>query len=68
MGAIPIAGEQWNWFVEGHRIGNNHMSYRVWRMFWPRHRLELFAGALLIFWFAAINVARRVRLEHFNGR
>jgi len=21
-----VLGEQWNWFVEGHRIGNNHMS------------------------------------------
>jgi hypothetical protein len=63
-----MLGEQWNWFVEGHRIGNNHMSYRVWRMFWPKHRLELFVGALFIFWSAAINAARRVRLEHFNKR
>jgi hypothetical protein len=63
-----MLGEQWNWFVEGHRIGNNHMSYRVWRLFWPKHRFELFAGALLIFWAASINAARRVRLEHFNGR
>jgi hypothetical protein len=63
-----LLGEEWNWFVEGHRIGNNHMSYRVGRMFWPKHRSELFAGALLIFWLAAINAARRVRLAHFNGR
>lgn len=62
-----MLGEQWNWFVEGHRIGNNHMSYRVWRMFWPRHRLELFAGALLIFWLAAIHAARRARREQIKG-
>lgn len=63
-----LLGEQWNWFVESHRIGNNHMSYRVWRMFWPKHRFELFAGALLIFWLAAIDAARRVRLQHINQR
>jgi hypothetical protein len=28
-----VLGEQWNWFVEGHRIGNNHMSYRADRLF-----------------------------------
>ena len=65
-GSIML-GEQWNWFVEGHRIGNNHMSYRAWRLFWPRHRFELFAAALLIFWLAAINAAYRVRLERLNG-
>ena len=63
-----MLGEQWNWFVETHRIGNNHMSYRAWRMFWPEHRLELFAAALLIFWLAAINAAHSIRLERLNGR
>jgi hypothetical protein len=66
VGAI-ILGEQWNWFVEGHRIGNNHMSYRVWRMFWPEHRSEVFAAGLLIFWLAAINAAHRIRVESVNG-
>jgi len=67
VGAI-ILGEQWNWFVESHRIGNNHMSYRVWRMFWPKHRFELFVAGLLIFWLAAINAARRIRVETVNYR
>lgn len=67
VGAV-ILGEQWNWFAEGHRIGNNHMSYRVWRMFWPKHRFEIFVTALLIFWLAAINGARRVRVQIVNGR
>lgn len=28
-----MVGEQWNWFVETHRIGNNHISYRADRLF-----------------------------------
>jgi hypothetical protein len=63
-----MLGEQWNWFVEGHRMGNNHMSYRADRLFWAKHRFELFAAAWIIFWLAAINAARRMRLEHFKGR
>lgn len=58
-----MLGEMWNWFVEGHRIGNSHMSYRADRLFWAQHRLELFAAALMIFWLAAIDAARRIRLE-----
>lgn len=63
-----LFGELWNWFVEGHRIGNNHMSYRADRLFWAKHRFELFAAALIIFWLATINAAHRTRLEHLNGR
>jgi hypothetical protein len=37
-------------------------------LFFAKHRLELFVAALMIFWLAAIHAARRVRLEHFNGR
>ncbi len=63
-----LLGEMWNWTVETHRIGNNHISYRANRLFFAKHRLELFVAALMIFWLAAMNAARRVRLEHFNGR
>ena len=63
-----MLGEMWNWIVETHRIGNNHISYRADRLFFAKHRLELFVAALVIFWLAAINAARRVRLEHFSGR
>ena len=62
-----MVGEQWNWFVETHRIGNNHMSYRADRLFWAKHRFELFAAAWLIFWLALINRGRRTRIEHLNG-
>lgn len=30
-----LLGEVWNWAVEGHRIGNSHMSYRAGRLFLP---------------------------------
>ena len=66
--ASTMLGEQWNWFVEGHRIGNNHMSYRAWRLFWPAHRFQLFAGAMIIFWLAAISAARRLCSEDRSGR
>jgi hypothetical protein len=63
-----LLGEVWNWFVEGHRIGNSHMSYRADRLFWHNHRLELFVAALLVSWLAATLAARRVRLVHPAGR
>ncbi len=63
-----LLGEVWNWAVEGHRIGNSHMSYRADRLFWHNHRFELFVAALLISWLAAILAARRVRLVHPDGR
>ena len=63
-----MLGEVWNWFVESHRMGNNHMSYRADRLLWAKHRLELFAAACLIFWLAAIHAARCVRLELRQGR
>jgi hypothetical protein len=59
-----LLGEVWNWILEGHRIGNSHMSYRAERLFWHNHRFELFVAALLIFWLAAILAARRVPLVH----
>jgi hypothetical protein len=61
-------GEVWHWVVEGHRIGNPHMSYRADRLFWHNHRIELFVAALLIFWLAAIIAACRVRLVHSAER
>jgi hypothetical protein len=36
-------------------------------LFWPRHRSQLFLAAVVIFWVAAINAARRLRLEHSKG-
>jgi hypothetical protein len=63
-----LLGEVWNWAVEGHRIGNSHMSYRAERLFWRNHGFELFVAAFLIFWLAAILAACRVRLAHSDVR
>jgi hypothetical protein len=63
-----MLGEVWIWFAEWFRMGNEHMSYRGNRLFWARHRFELFAGALMIFWLAVIDAARRLRLERSSGR
>ena len=63
-----LLGEVWNWIVEGHRIGNGHMSYRAERLFWHNHQFELFVAALFIFWLAALLAARRVRLVYSDGR
>ena len=49
--------------LEGYRIGNSHMSYRAGRLFWVRYRPELFAGAVIVFWLAAIEAARHLRSD-----
>jgi len=60
-----MLGEQWSWLTESYRIGNDHMSYRVQRLFWVRHRNELFVGALIVFWLAAATEgARQMRSKH----
>jgi hypothetical protein len=56
-----MLGEMWSWLAEAYRIGNDHMSYRVPRLWCVQHRTELFAGAVIVFWLAAAAVARRVR-------
>jgi len=56
-----MLGEVWFWLAEGYRIGNGHMSYQTGRLFWVRHRPELFAGAVIVFWVAAIEAACHLR-------
>jgi len=56
-----MVGEEWSWVAEGYRVGNGHMSYRAQRLPWARYRGDLFAGALLVFWLAAYESARRAR-------
>ena len=56
-----MIGEMWSWLAEAYRIGNDHMSYRVPRLWCVQHRAELFAGAAIGFWLAAAAAARRVR-------
>jgi len=54
-----LLGEQWNWFVETHRIGNEHMSYRADRLWWGTHRLELFVGGVVVIWIFGFVAGRR---------
>ncbi len=56
-----MLGELWCLLVETIRIGNGHMSYRVERLWWGRHRIELFACSLLVFLVAVTQGARRMR-------
>ena len=56
-----MLGEVWSWIAEGYRVGNSHMTYRVERLWWVRHRTWLFAGAVTAFWAATAVAARRLR-------
>jgi len=63
-----LCGEQWGWVAETYRIGNKHMSYRADRIWWGRHRLELFTGAVVLFWvFGALATRRVKRLPAAGG-
>lgn len=53
-----LLGEVWCWGAESFRIGNGHMSYRVQRLWWGRHRPELFVAAVVAFCLAGAAVAR----------
>ena len=59
-----MLGEIWCWNVETLRIGNDHMSYRAQRLWWGRHRTELFAGCAVVFWLTAARAAHRMRSKH----
>src|SRR5207244_4501266 len=56
-----MIGEIWCWNVETIRIGNDHMSYRVQRLWWVRHLTALFVGGVVVFWLAGVA---RVRSDH----
>ena len=58
-GICVMLGEVWSLFVETYRIGNGHMSYRAGRLWWARHRFELFVSALGVFCLAAGIAAHR---------
>ncbi len=48
-----LLGETWCFFAEGVRVGNQHLSYRAFRIPWAQHRLEFFLACLLSYWLAA---------------
>jgi len=62
-----MLGEVWSWIAESNRVGNGHMSYRSRRLPWARHRTELFAAALVVFWIAASEGARHLRAANHSA-
>jgi hypothetical protein len=66
--ASMMLGEIWSWLAESYRIGNDHMSYRVQRLWWVRHRPELFAGAVTAFWLAVAAIALSIRSHEPSSR
>ena len=54
-----MLGEMWAGIIETYRIGNDHISYRAFRLLWSRHRAELFGGGLILFWLLAAEMYRR---------
>jgi hypothetical protein len=53
-----LLGEVWCWYAESYRIGNHHMSDRVGRLWWGRHRPELFVAAFVVFSLMGAEAAR----------
>jgi hypothetical protein len=64
-----LIGEIWCWIVETARVGNNHMSYRLNRLWWPRHRAVVFAVAAIVYWIAGARAAATSpRPSNLDGR
>lgn len=62
--AGTMLGDLWSRTAENFRVGNGHLSYRTQRLFGSRPGTALFASMLILFWLAAIEVTRRMRLKH----
>jgi hypothetical protein len=62
-----MLGEVCFWLAETYRMGNGHMSYRAGRLFWVRHRPELFAVAVIVFWLAALEAACHLWSDRSTG-
>jgi len=62
--AIPAAGtllgEAWSGTAESLRVGTGHLSDRTQRLWWIRHRAQLFVGGVAVFWLAVSATARRI--------
>jgi len=67
--AGSMLGEVWSGLVETCRIGNGHMSYRTFRLWWPRHRTEVFLVGLVASWATrAIAGSGRPVVSHGTGK
>lgn len=50
-----MSGGLWSGFFEMLRIGNTHMSYRVFRVPWGQHTVGLFVACLGVFWLVMLS-------------
>jgi hypothetical protein len=58
-----LLGEFWTATAESIRVGTGHLSYRVDRLPWARHRIVFFGLCVALFWSAAA-IRFRVRQRH----
>jgi len=45
-----LLGGLWSAALEMMRVGNDHLSYRAYRVPWGQHHLELFVAGIVVFW------------------
>jgi hypothetical protein len=55
-----LLGEQWSILAESIRVGAGHLSYRLDRLPWVRHRFGVFVLCIVLFWVAAAAQYRRL--------
>ena len=61
-----LLGEGWSGTAESLRVGTGHLSYRVDRLPWARHRIGFFVLCVALFWLAAA-VRFRVRQRRLTA-
>jgi hypothetical protein len=52
--------------LESSRIGNGHISYRMQRLWWGRHRAEVFAASMIVFAATMVVALRRSPPQHVS--
>jgi hypothetical protein len=67
VSAMGVAfGDIWSAVAEVIRLGNDHLSYRGYRIPWSNHRLALFIAGVVLFWLVAVR--RSVATARVGGR
>jgi hypothetical protein len=67
VSAMGVAfGDIWSAVAEMIRLGNDHLSYRGYRIPWNNHRLALFIAGVVLFWLVAVG--RSVAMARVAGR
>lgn len=62
-----LAGEEWSGLMENFRVGNGHLSYRLDRLPWVRHRIEFFVLCLALFCIAVLARYALARRKTYFG-